>query len=96
MYIAKRVLLVHDKIKKEDKRLELFFSMPIEDLSLQCFHVEVILSGFVDEVHNIAGVDSVDAVSLALRFAQRRIAHLSESYTLRWDDGSSYEPNANI
>ena len=91
MYIARRVLLVADKTDNKSEKLEVCFSKSIEDPNRQCFKTEVVISGFIKEVHSIAGVDSVDSISLALRFVQGRLADLSEAYTLTWDDGSPYE-----
>ena len=50
------------------------------------------LKGLEDRVHNIAGMDSWQALSLAMRFAGARLDHFVESgWKLYWDrDGTPF------
>jgi hypothetical protein len=49
------------------------------------------LKGLDDGIHNIAGMDSWQALSLAMRFAGVRLGHLVEKgWSLYWDDGTPF------
>jgi hypothetical protein len=44
------------------------------------------LKGLEDRVHNVAGMDSWQALSLAMRFARARLSHFVENgWKLYWD-----------
>jgi hypothetical protein len=54
----------------------------------------VCLKGLDDRVHNIAGMDSWQALSLAMRFAGARVGHFVESgWKFSWGlDGNEISP----
>jgi len=88
--VAYRTLVLVQPRGRTEEYLHVSFAALRNDSNLKCFKCMVSFSGPINETHEIAGVDSIDSLQLALKFMNRRLEQLSNQYSIQWDDGSPY------
>ena len=85
--ITSRILI----LVRDSERKEIIISVfRPERSSDNLFTTIVTFSGYIEESHRISGYDEMQAIGIAISFADRRIIDFSDSYIIEWESGSLF------
>jgi len=88
--VAERVLILFDEVTRRQTRISVQIGRPYwttPDVEAAC---PVAIEGLLERRKDIRGIDTLQALELAIKFADSYLADLPRNQKLTWLDGESY------